>query len=103
MGDDLKKRIEAARSAYAKPNEDALSTAPSKGMGLGFRMATEFVSAVVVGGAVGWGLDQWLGTTPWLLLLCFCFGFAAGVSNVVRVAQAAQNLPGDTSDTDEGE
>jgi ATP synthase protein I len=47
-------------------------------------MATELVAAVVVGGGLGVGLDKWLGTWPWLFLLFFILGFAAGVLNVLR-------------------
>jgi ATP synthase protein I len=55
-----------------------------RGMAYGMRMAAELVAAVIVGGALGIGLDKWLGTWPWLFLLFFLLGFAAGVLNVVR-------------------
>ena len=35
---------------------------------------------------IGLLLDKWLGTTPWLLLLFFLLGSAAGIMNVFRVA-----------------
>ncbi|MDO9382494.1 MAG: AtpZ/AtpI family protein [Hyphomicrobiaceae bacterium] len=53
-------------------------------MAYGLRMASEFVGAVLVGGLIGFGLDRWLGTTPWLFLVFFFLGFAAGVVNVTR-------------------
>jgi ATP synthase protein I len=55
-----------------------------RGMAYGMRMAAEMVGAVIVGGGIGWGLDWWLGSKPWLFLLFFLLGFAAGVLNVVR-------------------
>lgn len=55
-----------------------------RGMAYGMRMATELVAAVIVGGLIGWGLDRFLGTTPWLFLVFFILGFAAGVLNVLR-------------------
>lgn len=33
----------------------------------------------VVGGALGWGLDKWLGTRPVFTILLLFLGFAAGV------------------------
>jgi ATP synthase protein I len=42
------------------------------------------VGAVVVGGLVGFFLDKWLHTVPWLLVLCGGLGFAGGVREVVR-------------------
>ena len=35
--------------------------------------------------AIGWFLDGWLGTRPWLLMLFFVLGGAAGVANVWRL------------------
>jgi ATP synthase protein I len=53
-------------------------------MAFGSRVATEFVGAIVVGGLIGWQLDVWLGTKPWLLIAFFFLGMAAGVLNVIR-------------------
>ncbi len=53
-------------------------------MAYGLRMASELVGAVLVGGLIGYFLDQWLGTWPWLFLVFFLLGFAAGVLNVIR-------------------
>ncbi|NKC32981.1 AtpZ/AtpI family protein [Falsiroseomonas selenitidurans] len=53
--------------------------------GVGFRAGVEVVSALIVGVAAGWFLDRWLGTWPWLFLLCFVFGSVAGVLNVYRL------------------
>ena len=48
-----------------------------------------FVFALVMGFGGGYLLDGWLGTTPWLTLLGFFLGLAAGVVNVYRVMQLA--------------
>lgn len=60
------------------------ANAQGRGMAYGFRMASEFVAAIVVGGLIGFGLDWLLGTGPWLFLAFFFLGFAAGVMNVLR-------------------
>ncbi|MBI2219596.1 MAG: AtpZ/AtpI family protein [Acidobacteria bacterium] len=46
-----------------------------------------FVLAIVLGVAGGYYLDRWLGTSPWLFMLGFLFGLAAGVLNVVRTSR----------------
>ena len=43
-----------------------------------------FVFALVMGFAGGYWLDGLLGTKPWLSLLGFGLGLAAGILNVVR-------------------
>jgi ATP synthase protein I len=48
-----------------------------------------FVLAIVLGFGGGYLLDGWLGTSPWLTLLGFVAGIAAGVVNVYRVMQLA--------------
>lgn len=57
-------------------------------MGTAFRLSADLVSAVVAGAGLGWGLDWLLGTGPWLLLLFFFLGVAAGILNVIRTANA---------------
>jgi len=90
MGDDdLNKRIAKAQAeldAQARPSKNAL-TGP--GMGLGFRMAADFVAAILVGAVLGWGIDAIFGSTPWGLIAFLMLGFITGVWNVVRTAQAA--------------
>jgi ATP synthase protein I len=78
------------------------------GWSRGFRLASEFVAAILVGAGIGWLLDLWLHTTPWLLLVLLLIGFAAGVLNVVRSASemnkaappptAAMRVPDDEED-----
>jgi len=43
-----------------------------------------FVLAIVLGAWFGRVLDSWLGTSPWLFVLFFFLGLAAGVLNVYR-------------------
>jgi len=43
------------------------------------------VVSVLIGAWGGHSLDEWLGTSPWLLLLGFFFGAAAGFLSMVRL------------------
>ncbi len=64
---------------------------PPTQMGIATRFATELVAALLVGGAVGWGLDWVAGhfgvhTKPVFLILFVVLGAAAGIRNVMRAA-----------------
>jgi ATP synthase protein I len=54
-------------------------------LGVGMRVGVELVSAMVVGLAIGWGLDRWLHTSPVLLVVFVLLGGAAGIANVWRL------------------
>jgi ATP synthase protein I len=68
----------------AQSDESAAKQA--SGMALGFRLSSELVAGVLVGGGIGWALDHWLGISPWGLIVFLLCGFAAGVLNVMRSA-----------------
>lgn len=88
---DLDARLGKARAAQGDSGSGAGSgQSQGRGMAAGLRMATELVAAIIVGGLIGFVLDRWLGTTPWLFLLFFVFGFAAGVLNVLRAYAVVQ-------------
>jgi ATP synthase protein I len=55
-------------------------------MARGLRLASELIAGVVVGAAIGWGIDHLLSTSPFGLIVFFLLGFAAGVVNLVRSA-----------------
>lgn len=52
---------------------------------LGITIPTTFAASVVVGIMIGYGLDKWLGTGPWLTLIFLGFGLAAGVREILSV------------------
>ena len=52
----------------------------------GLRLSAEFVAGILVGAAMGWLIDRWLGTSPWGLIVLLLGGFAAGVLNMMRAA-----------------
>ena len=52
----------------------------------GFRLSTELVAGVLVGAAIGWMIDRWLGISPWGMIVLVLLGFTAGVLNVMRAA-----------------
>lgn len=68
--------------------------ARASAMARGFRLSSELIAGVVVGAAIGWGIDHLLSTSPWGLIVFVLLGFTAGVVNVVRSAGVAPDRTG---------
>jgi ATP synthase protein I len=86
-----KQGLEAPRQDEAAANAGVgLSASQGSALGMGMRVGIELVSALAVAVAIGWFLDGWLGTRPWLLMLFFVLGGAAGVANVWRLVSPPQ-------------
>jgi ATP synthase protein I len=108
---DLAERIaraQAERHADENPRGDAESNRNASAVATGFRLASEFVAAIIVGAGLGYGVDLLFGTTPWGLVILLLLGFAAGVLNVIRAtaemnaaARVPPNVPSVTGDDDE--
>ncbi len=81
---DERLRAAQARMDREKP-VPAASTGGASPMGIGVRVGVELVAAMAVAVAIGWALDRWLGTSPWLVGLFVLLGGAAGVANVWRL------------------
>jgi ATP synthase protein I len=71
-------------------HESGNGAARASAMARGFQLSSELIAGVVVGGVIGWGIDHWLSTSPWGLIVFFLLGFVAGVVNVVRSAGVAR-------------
>ena len=83
---DLAARIARAQGERAAAGDAAIASASTQMTGLsrGLRLGSEFIAAILVGAGIGYLLDLWLGTSPWLMLVMLMVGFAAGVLNMVR-------------------
>ena len=87
--ENLKTRLKIAKSKLQKNKSE---NTDKKGIFLGnaFKLGTELIAAVIVGTIIGFILDSWLGTTPWLIVIFFFVGAAAGMLNVIRTAKRMQ-------------
>ena len=87
--DQFKTRLKIAKS---KINKQVVSDSEKRGsfMGNAFKLGTELVAAVVVGTIIGFILDSWFDTKPWLIIIFFFLGTAAGILNVIRTANRMQ-------------
>jgi ATP synthase protein I len=90
--DDLNKRIAKAQAEIDARERPRYASA-GKGMGLGFRMASDFAAAVIVGVVLGLGIDAIFRVSPWGVIVCLMLGFFTGVRNVVATAMKANKAP----------
>ncbi len=84
---DLEKGLARARQergAASEPRRSGLAASQGGALSQGLRIGVELVVAVIVGGAIGWACDRWLGTRPWGTIGFFFLGVAAGLVNVYR-------------------
>ena len=90
MSDDqFKTRLQIAKKKILKRNFDKKNQ-NSSSIGAAFKLSTELVSAVAVGTIIGFILDNWFGTKPWLILIFFFVGVIAGIMNVIKSAKKMQ-------------
>ena len=87
--DQFKTRLEIAKNKILKKSNISKQSSSSN-LGIAFKMSTEMVAAVVVGTIIGFILDNWFGTKPWLILIFFFVGVIAGIMNVIKSAKKMQ-------------
>ena len=87
--EDFKTRLKIAKSKIKK---EMLNDKEKRGvfMGNAFKLGTELVAAVAVGTIIGFILDSWFDTKPWLIIIFFFLGAAAGMLNVIKAANRMQ-------------
>jgi len=60
------------------------SRQPANGRLSGLGVAWSMIGSVALGIGLGYGLDRWLGTSPWALTVCSMVFLAGGVYLVIR-------------------
>ena len=88
---EISTRLEIAKkNIKKKQSENKGSNATSIGKAL--KISTELVAAVVVGATMGFLLDNWFDTKPWLTISFFFMGVAAGILNVIKSAKKMHRI-----------
>ena len=85
--EQLKDRLKNARNKLKVEKKNP----PTSNIGQAFKLSTELVAAVLVGTIIGFILDNWFDTKPWLIITFFFVGVVAGILNVIRSAKKLQN------------
>ena len=108
---DLDTRLKRARANDSvKDKAEAEARERGKGLSQALKVGVEVVASLVVGVGIGLLLDNWLETAPWMLIVFFVLGAAAGMLNVYRVMSgmgqgvgyAAQRRQGEEGADDRG-
>jgi ATP synthase protein I len=80
------RQLEANLAARRPKPEPADDKRAATGYAQAVKLSSEFIAAVAVGFAIGYGLDRFVGTKPWGMIIFLLLGFCAGVLNVMRSA-----------------
>jgi len=93
--DELQAKVDALNARRGKAERSSAGRAGRETgqMGLGFRISVEMLATLAVGTGMGFVLDRWLGTSPWLTLVFLVLGAAAGMRNAIKVAERASAKP----------
>ena len=87
---DFKTRLKIAKDKFKNNSIITNNNENSSFIGSAFKLGAELVSAVLVGTIIGFILDTWFDTKPWLIILFFFLGSAAGILNVIKTAKKVQ-------------
>ena len=77
------------RLRQAKSDEAIRNGGADKGQddyNLGNRVLAELIGGMAGGALIGWVLDRFLGTSPWLLLALLFLGIIAAFRNIIRIS-----------------
>ena len=70
--------------------KEAIRTGVGEGQGKGYsqgnRVLAELIAGPAGGALIGWLLDRWLGTTPFLLLGLMVLGIVVAFRNIIRIS-----------------
>lgn len=58
-----------------------------KSLGFMSSVGISMVASILIGMAMGYYLDRWLGTAPWMLLILLGFGIVSGFRNIFILTQ----------------
>jgi ATP synthase protein I len=61
-----------------------------KGIAEAAEVSSRFFGSVVSGGLLGWGLDHWMGTWPWLVSIGTVLGFVLGFYWMMQYAKETE-------------
>ena len=87
---DFKTRLKIAKKKLKSSYENEDNKGNSSSMGSAFKLSTDLVAHVVVGTIIGFILDSWFDTKPWLIIIFFFLGSIAGILNVFKTAKKMQ-------------
>ena len=88
--DNFKTRLKIAKEKLKSGSKNIDNNGNNSSMGSAFKLSTDLVAHVAVGTIIGFILDNWFDTKPWLIIIFFFLGSAAGILNVIKTAKKMQ-------------
>jgi ATP synthase protein I len=85
QNDDLDARIASAKAAGL--SRGGVAAPQAKGYGQGSKVLALLLGALFGGGIMGWALDQWLGTSPWALLIVLTLAIVGAFLNIMKISK----------------
>ena len=83
---EISTRLEIAKKKIKK-RQVKKNGSNAASLGRALKISTELIAAVAVGTTLGFILDNWLDTRPWLTISFFIMGVVAGILNVIKSAK----------------
>jgi len=87
---NFKTRLKIAKERQKNIRKNADNNGNRSSMGSAFKLSTDLVAHVAVGTIIGFILDSWFDTKPWLIIFFFFLGSVAGILKVIKVAKRMQ-------------
>ena len=85
--ESLDKRLDRIKAEEARQNEGRMSAESQRVIkSAGMRILSDLIGLPFGAGLIGWLIDRWAGTTPWVMLAMLFLGFGLAVRSVLRVA-----------------
>ena len=83
---EITTRLEIAKKKIKKELMENKGTNVAS-LGNALKIGTELIAAVLVGSILGFILDNWFDTKPFITICFFFMGVTAGILNVIRSAK----------------
>ena len=87
---DFKTRLKIAKAKLKSSPKNTDNNRNNSSMGSALKLSTDLVAHVAVGTIIGFILDNWFDTKPWLIIIFFFLGSIAGILNVIKTAKKMQ-------------
>ena len=95
--ESLDKRLDRIKAEEDRKTEGRVSAESQRVIkSAGMRILSDLIGLPLGAAIIGWQIDVWAGSSPWVMLAMLFLGFGLAVRSVLRVAN---NRPGDGPDT----
>ncbi len=82
----LEERLKRAEAVEKVRTGTSQTGATDDNYRLGNRVLAELIGGLVGGALIGWVLDRFIGTSPWLLLVFLFLGIIVAFRNIIRIS-----------------